>query len=618
MGRKWRRLDNSAKIFPIDSDKNFSAVYRMSVILKEDINPEILKKAINKTVETFTSFKVCLRRGFFWYYLEENLREIPVTEENNYPCKYIDKNSNNGYLFKITYFKNKINVDTFHSLTDGSSSIEFIKAIAYNYINLKYPEETKDISLSLIEKNIEINNNNTEDSYMKNYKKHLKTSGKSKKAYILSGRKIPLYGIGVTHGFINLKQVIKTCRRLKVTVTQYFTAVLIYAIYQEYINKNKKKKLRKPIEICIPVNLKKYFESTTITNFFSYMKVNGDPKEIDLKDFDAVLDFVHNDFKKKLNKEEMEKTVAKTVKLGNNFGVKIIPLFLKRPIVKISYMEIRKYTTTTFSNMGKINVLPEYEKYIDNFLFLIAPDRGEKIKCSSLSYKDNIIFTITSILQNPEVEKHFFNFFKDNGILVTIETNGVYKEKESKLYPKISNINKKNKVIGLIGIISIIIGLISLIINYFVTKEFKWSLLIIAGVVYAWLTVLNSIKKNINIASSVMIQIILIDILCLFLDWVIGYIGWSFRIAIPISIITANATMLVLLLCTYKKYVKYIVYQLIIFTWSMIPFVLILLGIIPVNILTIIATPIAVFSLILTIIMCHKDVKEEIIKRFHM
>ena len=109
MGRKWRRLDNSAKIFPIDSDKNFSAVYRMSVILKEDINPEILKKAINKTVETFTSFKVCLRRGFFWYYLEENLREIPVTEENNYPCKYIDKNSNNGYLFKITYFKNKIN-----------------------------------------------------------------------------------------------------------------------------------------------------------------------------------------------------------------------------------------------------------------------------------------------------------------------------------------------------------------------------------------------------------------------------------------------------------------------------------------------------------------------------
>ena len=70
----------------------------------------------------------------------------------------------------------------------------------------------------------------------------------------------------------------------------------------------------------------------------------------------------------------------KNIKLGNNIGVKLIPLFLKKPIVKISYIEIRKYSTTTLSNIGKVNVLPEYQKYIDNFLFLIAPDRGEKIK----------------------------------------------------------------------------------------------------------------------------------------------------------------------------------------------------------------------------------------------
>lgn len=78
---KWRKLDNSAKIFPIDSDKNFSAVYRMSVLLTEDINPKILKDAVNKTLESFTSFKVCLKRGFFWYYLEENTKEIIIDEE---------------------------------------------------------------------------------------------------------------------------------------------------------------------------------------------------------------------------------------------------------------------------------------------------------------------------------------------------------------------------------------------------------------------------------------------------------------------------------------------------------------------------------------------------------
>ena len=615
---KWRKLDNSAKIFPIDSDKNFSAVYRMSVLLTEDINPKILKDAVNKTLESFTSFKVCLKRGFFWYYLEENTKEIIIDEEKNYPCKYIDKNTNNGYLFKVTYYKNKINVDTFHSLTDGSSSIEFIKAIAYNYIDLAHPDETKNIPEMEVKQNIEVNDKNTEDSYMKNYQKSLKSPKGGKRAYILHGRRIPLYGVNVTHGFINLKQIIKRCRKLKVTVTQYFTAVLIYAIYQEYLEKYKNRKLKKPIKICIPVNLKKYFESTTITNFFSYISINASAKELDLLDFNKVLEFVHDDFKKKLDKTEIARTMMKNIKLGNNIGVKLIPLFLKRPIVKISYIEIRKYSTTTLSNIGKVNVLPEYQKYIDNFLFLIAPDRGEKIKCSTMSYKDNIIFTITSILKNDGVEKKFFEYLEKENTTVQIETNGVRENNESKLYPKIRNINRIDKVMLIMTIISFVIGITSLIVNHFVTQHFKWSLLVIAGVIYTWITVMNSIKKNVNIASRVMLQVILIDILCVVLDWIIGYKGWSFTIAIPISIITANVTMLILLMCAFKIYARYIIYQLIIFVWSMIPAVLCLIGWVPTNILTTIATPIAVFSLLLTIVLFAKEVNEEMKKRFHL
>ena len=615
---KWRKLDNSAKIFPIDSDKNFSAVYRMSVLLTEDINPKILKDAVNKTLESFTSFKVCIKRGFFWYYLEENTKEIIIDEEKNYPCKYIDKNTNNGYLFKVTYYKNKINVDTFHSLTDGSSSIEFIKAIAYNYIDLAHPDETKNIPEMEVKQNIEVNDKNTEDSYMKNYQKSLKSPKGGKRAYILHGRRIPLYGVNVTHGFINLKQIIKRCRKLKVTVTQYFTAVLIYAIYQEYLEKYKNRKLKKPIKICIPVNLKKYFESTTITNFFSYISINASAKELDLLDFNKVLEFVHDEFKKKLDKTEIARTMMKNIKLGNNIGVKLIPLFLKRPIVKISYIEIRKYSTTTLSNIGKVNVLPEYQKYIDNFLFLIAPDRGEKIKCSTMSYKDNIIFTITSILKNDGVEKKFFEYLEKENTTVQIETNGVRENNESKLYPKIRNINRIDKVMLIMTIISFVIGITSLIVNHFVTQHFKWSLLVIVGVIYTWITVMNSIKKNVNIASRVMLQVILIDILCVVLDWIIGYKGWSFTIAIPISIITANVTMLILLMCAFKIYARYIIYQLIIFVWSMIPAVLCLIGWVPTNILTTIATPIAVFSLLLTIVLFAKELNQQMRKRFHL
>ena len=201
---------------------------------------------------------------------------------------------------------------------------------------------------------------------------------------------------------------------------------------------------------------------------------------------------------------------------------------------------------------------------------------------------------------------------------VNIETNGVHENKESKLYPKIRNIKKSNKVMLIMTILSLVIGITSLIINHFVTRHFKWSWLVIAGVIYTWITVMNSIKKNVNIAARVMLQVILIDILCVALDWIIGYRGWSFTIAIPISIMTANVTMLILLMCTFKIYTRYIIYQLIIFVWSMIPFVLCLVGLVPMNILTIIATPIAVVTLLITIILFKKEVNEEMKKRFHL
>ena len=121
----WRRLDNSAKIFPISAGKKYSTVFRLSVVLTEKVEPNILKEAVNQALIKYISFKVKMKTGFFWFYFEENLKEPKVEEEKDYPCTYIDTKKNNDYLFKVTYFENKINIDIFHSLTDGNSRIYF-------------------------------------------------------------------------------------------------------------------------------------------------------------------------------------------------------------------------------------------------------------------------------------------------------------------------------------------------------------------------------------------------------------------------------------------------------------------------------------------------------------
>ena len=155
---------------------------------------EILEEAVKQALEKYRSFKVRMKSGFFWYYLEHNTKCPKVEEEQDYPCKYIDSRHNNNYLFKVTYFENKINIDIFHSLTDGNSGTIFFKEIVYTYLELMYPE-----ILHEEERRIKKLEYDTEDSYMKNYDKKAKSNASGKKAYILRGKKIPLGAISTIH-----------------------------------------------------------------------------------------------------------------------------------------------------------------------------------------------------------------------------------------------------------------------------------------------------------------------------------------------------------------------------------------------------------------------------------
>ena len=421
----WRRLDNSAKIFPMSTGKKYSTVFRLSVVLKKEIKPEILQEALIKTLEKYKSFRVRMKAGLFWYYLEQNTKEPIIEEEKDYPCKYINPKQTNNYLFKVTYFKNKVNIDIFHSLTDGNSGTIFFREIIYTYLEL-----CNQVELNQENRQVRKIEHNIEDSYMKNYDKKAKSCVSAKRAYELKGRKIKLGAISAIHQIIDLEQLKEESKKHGATITQYLTAVLMYTIYKENYIKNKG---RKPIKICIPVNLKRYFPSKTMSNFFSYITVAMEMKNNKLESFEKIVQVVKQEFEHSLKKEEIIKTMSGNVRLGNNFFIKSIPLFLKNIIVRLSYLEIRKHATITYSNIGRIGIIGEYQKYINYFLMLIAPDQVEKIKCSSCTFENKIVFTFTSILNDNNIEKSFYNFLINKGINVQIESNGVLDDISAKI-----------------------------------------------------------------------------------------------------------------------------------------------------------------------------------------
>ena len=138
---KWGKLDNTAHLFPVIAGEGMTNVYRVAVILKEEIQQELLQQALDMVLPKFSVFNCRLRQGMFWYYFEENGKKSPtVHEEHTYPCRYIDEHRNRSYLFRVTYYGCRINLEVFHSLTDGNGALNFLKELTYQYLRLSHPE----------------------------------------------------------------------------------------------------------------------------------------------------------------------------------------------------------------------------------------------------------------------------------------------------------------------------------------------------------------------------------------------------------------------------------------------------------------------------------------------
>ena len=186
------------------------------------------------------------------------------------------------------------------------------------------------------------------------------------------------------------------------------------------------------------------------------------------------------------------------------------------------------------------------------------------------------------------------------------------------LYPKLNHV-KRNNIILIISIaISIILIDVLLLINVLVDKTNHWSLLCVAGILYVYGTIIYTKKRNINMASNVFVQCLLVSLLIIAIDYFIGFSGWSLNVSIPIVVIVANSTLMILTIVSRKRYMKYAMYHVLTFLFSMIPLILMFMGIIQNKVLTIVSSSIAAFSLLLTIILCGRAMWIETKKRLHM
>ena len=418
---RWDRLDNTAHLFPVIAGESMSNVYRISVTLTELVDRELLQQALDMVLPKFDGFNLRLRQGVFWYYFEENGKPAPrVREESAFPCRYIRQNKNHSYMFRVTFYKYRINLEVFHVLTDGMGGINFLKELTYQYLRLVHPE----LKEKLGDKLSSDTSMNREDSFLKNYKHSYAKGYKTKKAYLIKGEKLRTDEFGVIHGFVKIPALKEVCHKYGVSINEYLVAAFAYSVYREYLHGMPDKR---PIRVAVPVNLRPYFNSITTKNFFTVVSAEFEPVE-DSYTFEEVLKITTESLHQQINKEHLEELFSYNVSNEKLLIARAVPLFLKNIAMRYVYTSAALANTSTVTNIGNVKVEEDYQPYIKMFYAFLAMSKGQNIKGTICSYQDTLAFTFSSVLKDTSLQRGFFRKLSEDGLNVEIESNGVYYE----------------------------------------------------------------------------------------------------------------------------------------------------------------------------------------------
>ena len=415
---RWDRLDNTAHLFPVIAGENMSNVYRISVTLTELVQPDVLQQALNIVLPKMDGFNLRLRMGVFWYYFEENGKPAPkVREESNFPCRYIQQNQNHSYMFRVTYYKYRINLEVFHVLTDGMGGINFLKELTYQYLRLAHPELKEKVGDSLNSGT----SLNREDSFLKNYKKSSAKGYQTKKAYLLKGEHLGPGEFGVMHGYMQIPQLKEVCHRYGCSINEYLVSVYIWSVYTECM---KGMPSASPIRVAVPVNLRPYFNSITTKNFFVMVSAEFHPTK-EVYTFAEVLVIVRDNLRSQINREHLEKLFSYNVSNEKMLAARAVPLFLKNIAMKLVYTKSALANTTTITNIGNIGVDEEYRPYVEMFHAFLAMSKGQHLQGTICSYGSTLVFSFSFDLKDVSVQRGFFRKIAADGIEVELDTNGV-------------------------------------------------------------------------------------------------------------------------------------------------------------------------------------------------
>jgi NRPS condensation-like uncharacterized protein len=416
----WCPLDNAAKIFPTIRSKELTTVLRITALLKEPLVISSLIKAIKRAENRFPYFKVSLRKGFFWYYLEHvDLPISPILDEG-IPCRWFTGDNEKKLLIRVLVYKNRVSVECSHILTDGYGALTFLQSLLIYYFQDKELLRSEELDKFYTS---EADNEEFEDAYNRYFKENIPPVIQQPKSFHLPYRLKNKPRFEVLYAILPLDDLKTKANEKEVSITEYLVAVHLQVLQDIFFNLQEKgTSIRhKVARIQVPVNLRNIYTTKTMRNFSLFVM-----PEIDFRlgkyTFDEILKVVHHKMSLETDEKLISKIISRNVGSERKLIVRSIPIWLKSLILYLKYYsEGANQYSGVITNLGKVEMPKAILDKIDYFAVTPPPPNKKlKINCGVVGYDKKIVMSFGNITRSKEFERKFLFFLTQQGIKVKL------------------------------------------------------------------------------------------------------------------------------------------------------------------------------------------------------
>ena len=407
------RIDNAANIYPASLSKHYASLYRMSVTLTEPVDTVLLQHALETVSDRIPTFRCELRSGMFWWHLRRMEKEPEVAPSA--PLNRFHFSDNGGFLYKVSADGNRIVLDVFHALADGTGSETFLLTLAGEYLRLKYGLSISYSGL-VLDPSEAPDAGEVEDSFKTVFSGRKGSLEQNVPAYHIKGQRLPGAGLRDIRAVLSMDAVKAVCRRMDCTVTDLLTGMMLEALQKLYRADGDNRK-SSVLKVSVPVNLRPLYGSRSVRNFSSYVNLGLDVRSGYLQ-LDQLVRLVKMQKRTMLRPENLEPKIAANVELEENIAVRMLPLVVKKPIIDyINRHHGDIYCSQTLSNLGEIRLPEQMRPYVKEYDFILGCQRGNSGACSCAGYDGKLFLHLSRNIFGAEYEQFFLDRASSLGIL---------------------------------------------------------------------------------------------------------------------------------------------------------------------------------------------------------